>query len=88
MFLERRLRAALERLNAELPEVVRGEALDQAIEQLTRDRSKQIAVNANREFYQLLKDGVKVTVPDEHGGQVSETLRVIDWNTPGNNDTF
>ncbi len=88
VFLERRLRAALERLNAELPEVVRGEALDQAIEQLTRDRSKQIAVNANREFYQLLKEGVRVTVTDEHDGQVSETVRVIDWNMPGNNDYF
>ena len=60
VILERRLRAALERLNPELPEAIRREALDQAVEQLTQDRSKQIAVNANREFYRLLKEGVKV----------------------------
>ncbi|PXV63692.1 HsdR family type I site-specific deoxyribonuclease [Sinimarinibacterium flocculans] len=29
-----------------------------------------------------------MTVPDEQGGQTTETLRVIDWNTPGNNDYF
>jgi type I restriction enzyme R subunit len=53
-----------------------------------QDRSKQIAVNANREVYRLLKDGVKVKLPDEHGGHRIETLRVIDWATPGNNDFF
>nr|WP_281269327.1 type I restriction endonuclease subunit R [Sinimarinibacterium flocculans] len=42
----------------------------------------------NHEVYALIKDGVKVTVPDEQGGQTTETLRVIDWNTPGNNDYF
>jgi type I restriction enzyme R subunit len=35
------------------------DAYAQAVEQLARDRSKQIAVNANRDFYRLLKDGVK-----------------------------
>ena len=79
-----RLRAALERLNPGLPE----DAYAQAIEQLAQDRSKQVPVNANREVYALIKDGVKVTVPDEHGGQTTETLRVIDWTTPDNNDWF
>jgi type I restriction enzyme, R subunit len=88
VILERRLRPALERLNAELPVAIRAEALDQAVEQLSRDRSRQIAVNANREFYQLLKEGVQVDVTDEHGGQISETVRVIDWSTPTNNDFF
>lgn len=82
--LARRLRAALARLNPGLP----ADAYAQAIEQLARDRSKQLAVNANRDLYRLLKDGVKVTVPDEHGGQTTEALRVIDWTTPGNNDFF
>ncbi len=84
VILTRRLRVALERLNPGLPV----DAYTQAIEQLAQDRSKQIAVNANRDFYRLLKDGVKVTVPDEHGGQTTETLRVIDWTAPGNNDFF
>ena len=84
VILSRRLRAALERLNPGLPT----DAYAQAVEQLARDRSKQLAVNANREVYDLIKDGVKVMVPDEHGGLTTETLRVIDWNTPANNDYF
>lgn len=82
VFLTRRLQTALEKLNLGLPP----DAYAQAIEQLTRDRSKQLAVNANREVYDLIKDGVKVMLPDDQGGQTTETLRVIDWTTPENND--
>ena len=42
---------------------------------------------ANREVYLLLKEGIKVSVPDrERGGQKTERLRVIDWEQPANND--
>ena len=42
---------------------------------------------ANREVYLLLKEGIKVSVPDrERGGQKTERLRVIDWENPENND--
>ena len=84
VILTRRLRAALVALNPGLP----ADAYAQAVEQLAQDRSKQIAVNANRDFYRLLKDGVKVKVPDEHGGHSTETLRVIDWATPAHNEFF
>jgi type I restriction enzyme R subunit len=84
VILTRRLRAALVALNPGLP----ADAYAQAIEQLAQDRSKQIAVNANRDFYRLLKEGVKVKVFDEHGGYSTETLRVIDWATPANNEFF
>ena len=84
VILIRRLRAALVALNPDLP----ADAYAQAVEQLAQDRSKQIAVNANRDFYRLLKDGVKVKVPDEHGGHSTETLRVFDWATPANNEFF
>lgn len=82
VILTRRLLAALRRLNPGLPD----DAYAQAIEQLSQDRSKQVAVNANRELYRLIKDGVKVTIPDEHGGHSIEVLRVIDWTLPANND--
>ena len=84
VILTRRLRGALVALNPGLPP----DAYAQAIEQLAHDRSKQIAVNANRDFYRLLKDGVKVKVPNEHGGHSIETLRVIDWAAPGRNEFF
>jgi type I restriction enzyme, R subunit len=84
VILARRLRAALVALNPGLP----ADAYAQAVEQLTLDRSKQIAVNANREFYRLLKEGVKVQVLDQHGAHSTETLRVIDWANPANNEFF
>ncbi|MET0100097.1 MAG: type I restriction endonuclease subunit R [Sedimenticola sp.] len=79
-----RLRAVLGRLNSTLPDT----AFDQAIEELTRDRSKMIEVNANQEVYKLLKEGVKVQVQDEHGANSTETVHLIDWKNPKDNDFF
>lgn len=81
--LAERLRAALARFNPDLPQ----EAINTAIDALTRDRSAMTPEAANREVYQLLKEGVTVSVPDhEHGGQKTERLRVVDWEHPENND--
>lgn len=78
-----RLRAALCKLNPTLP----AEAISAAIDELARDRSSMLAEAANRETYQLLKEGITVSVPDyEHGGQKIERLRVVDWEQPQNND--
>ncbi len=78
-----RLRPALERLNPDLP----AEAFDQAIEELTRDRSRLAMVRANQEVYDLLKNGVRVRVSDpEEDGETVERVRVIDWDEPANND--
>lgn len=84
VILVQRLRAALEKLNPGFPT----DAYDQAIEQLTRDRSTMIPVNASREFYQLLKNGVEVIVKADDGSEMSEKLRVIDWENPTDNDFF
>ena len=78
-----RLRAALERLNPELPP----EALTSAVDELTRDRSAMSLATANREVYLLLKEGLRVSVPDaQHGGQKAARLRVVDWEDPERND--
>lgn len=77
-----RLRVALEKLNTGIPV----DALDKAIEELTRDRATLLPVNANLEVYRLLKDGVKVEVADDDGGNAIETVRVIDWSQPEKND--
>src|SRR5690606_24667603 len=82
--LTRRLRAALARLNPGLPD----DAITGAIEELTRDRSALSPVHANQDVYRLLKDGVKVTCRDGRGEEQVETVRVIDWNEPRNNDFF
>ena len=78
-----RLRAALRALNSAVPE----EALQSAIDELTRDRSAMSLEAANREVYGLLKDGVPVSVPDEEsGGQKPERVRVVHWEEPARND--
>lgn len=82
--LEGRLRAALSKLNPDLPH----EAIDLVVEELARDRSKLLPVNANQEVYRLLKDGVPVSVTDEHGHNTLKVARVIDWGNVEENDFF
>jgi len=79
-----KLRRALEKLNPELD----NEAFNLAIEELGRDRSAMSLVQANREVYKLLKDGVKVAFENDEGEETDETVRIIDWNDPENNDFF
>jgi len=79
-----KLRSALERLNPELD----SEAINLATEELARDRSAMSLVQANREVYKLLKDGVKVAFENDEGEETDETVRIIDWNDPENNDFF
>ena len=91
--LVERLRAALCKFNPALPP----EAISNAVDELTRDRSAMSLEAANREVYRLLKDGITVSIPDREpltpgpspkgrGGQTTERLRVIDWEHPENND--
>src|SRR6266705_1908602 len=78
-----RLRAALKKLNPTLPD----EAITSAVDELTRDRGAMTLAGANREVCGLLRDGVKVTVPDrERGGFKDERVRVVDWENPAAND--
>jgi len=76
-----KLRPALHVLNPDLPK----EAVDLAIDDITRNRSAMNPVQANREVYDLLRDGVKVSY-QEDGEDVFETVKIIDWNDPSNND--
>jgi len=82
--LEGRLRAALRKLNPDLPD----EAINLVVEELARDRSKLLPVNANQQVYRLLKDGVPVPVTDEHGHNTLKVAKVIDWGNVEENDFF
>lgn len=78
-----RLRAALARLNPSLPP----EAITAAVDELSRDRSAMTPAAANRELWALMRDGVKVSVPDlVKGGLKIERVRVVDWKNPAAND--
>lgn len=83
--LTSRLQAALKRLNPDATQ----EAIAKAIEELIRSRSLMSDVEANREIYSLVKDGVRVTRSDPSGeGEATEVLQVIDWENIENNDFF
>jgi type I restriction enzyme R subunit len=80
-----RLRGALEKLNPGISP----NAIENAVEELTKDRSAMSPARANQAVYRLLKDGVRVTY--KHGDDEEETVEVvkpIDWNEPDNNDFF
>lgn len=77
-----RLRVALKKFNPTAPQ----EAIQQAIDEVLRDRGLMTPANANRDVYRLLKDGIKVSYINTHNESVVETLQVIDWETPTTND--
>ncbi|MFZ5904112.1 MAG: type I restriction endonuclease subunit R [Chloroflexota bacterium] len=77
-----RLRRALKKLNPDLPAV----AIELAVTEITRDRSTLPLTAANQDVYKLIKDGVKVKFKDEQGKNREETVRVMDWEVPAEND--
>lgn len=79
--LQKFLLPALQKLNRDLP----AEAIAQAVEMLTRDRSNLSLVKANQEVYKLLRDGANVNVPRENGEAVTERVRFFDFDKPANN---
>lgn len=82
--LVNRLRPKLEELNSDKPQ----EAIDQAITELTRNRSKLSRFSANQEIYKLLKDGVRVEYHGSDGQRTHGRVQLIDWRNPNNNDYF
>lgn len=80
-----RLSDALQSLN---PNASR-DSINAAIEELTHSRAVMSPIEANREIYFLLKDGVKVKTTDPITQEESDiTLQVIDWRNPENNDYY
>ncbi len=71
--LGHRLKDALRELNPGVPDT----AVSDAIEQLLRDRSVMDPVRANRDVYELLRDGAKVDIAGSDG-----TPRATTSNTP------
>ena len=61
------------------------EAIDLAVEEIIRDRVSLSMVNANKEIYKLLKDGVKITYKNNEGDDIDDVICVIDWSEPSNN---
>ena len=81
VILERRLHDALARLNRELPP----EALEDAFRKLTRADAPSL-LERNRGTHGMLVDGVTVEHRRADGSIAGAQARVIDFDTPENND--
>ncbi|HXH06641.1 MAG TPA: HsdR family type I site-specific deoxyribonuclease, partial [Vicinamibacterales bacterium] len=79
--LARRLRAALARLNPQLP----AEALEDAFRKLTRPEGADL-VQRNRFVHRLLVDGVTVEYRTAEGAIRGAQARAIDFDEPARND--
>src|SRR5215216_5457924 len=73
-----RVRQAAVSLNRHIPD----SAIDDALERLVDRRQAMSQVAANREVYQLLRDGVPVEFDDAKGVKQKERVRLIDFNEP------
>ena len=81
VMLERRLRAALARLNPDLP----AGALDDAFRKLTRPAGSTLEAR-NRAFHRMLVEGVTVEYRAADGRVRGAQVQVIDFDEPANND--
>lgn len=82
VILKRHLRAVLEKLNPDLPEV----AYQQAIDEITSLSANQTLAQTNHSKHKLLTDGVKVTFQSGNNERITKTLHVFDFITPLNNE--
>ncbi len=81
--LPHRLHSAIEKLNPG----VSPNAIDIAVQELTKDRRVMSPARANQAVYKLLKDGIKVSCKKGGGEEEAiETIKLVDWTEPGNND--
>ena len=82
--LTRDLRAALERLNPELP----ASAIQDAVRKLTVYDVSRSMVQHNRDFYRLLRGGVPVQYQDAQGRWKSARARAIDFDNASGANRF
>lgn len=84
VLLFRKLREAIKKLN---PDIC-AEVEELVIQELAKDRSRLSSVKANQEVYSLIKNGVKVKVRNEKGEIEDQTVKIIDFENPKENDFF
>ena len=81
-FLTHRLRDAIAFLNPDVPAPIREEAL----EEITRDRSLMLPVRANQEIHELIRDGYRAQWTDNRGDSQYAVVRFIDLHDSTKND--
>ena len=81
VILRERLREVALRLNDGVPEA----AIDEALERLCDARRAMSTVTANREVYDLIRDGIPVEFDDTQGRREQGRVKVIDFGDVGRN---
>jgi type I restriction enzyme R subunit len=80
--LKEDLRTALIRLNDTLPK----ECIEFAIDELSKSRASLLPVLANKEVYNLIKNGVPVSYQNKEGREENGYVKVLDFEEEKNND--
>jgi type I restriction enzyme R subunit len=75
------LKIALVKLNPDAST----EALNLAIDEVIRDRSMMSSVMANKQVWDLIRDGVRVEVKQDDGTFATEVVTLVDFAHPENN---
>lgn len=76
-----RLREAVDRINADIP----NEAREEALRKVLRLESPSLVGN-NRAFHRMLRDGVEVEYRTDDGAIRGDRVRLVDFDRPANND--
>src|SRR5207253_3240224 len=79
--LRDRLRAAISRLNPQLPAGAHADAISRVL----RRESPSVIVD-NRAFHKMLTDGVQVEYKTRDGRIAGDQARLVDFDQPDNND--
>lgn len=77
-----RLKNKLKELNQHIPE----SCIDYSISELTKSRASMSPVLANKEIYELIKNGVQVSYKNEHHREENDYVKIIDFSPNNKND--
>lgn len=80
--LNDRVRRSLIKLNKDVP----GEAIEQAIHELVKGRSIMSPMLANKEVYELIKEGYTAKIINKKGREEPKKIRFIDFQLPSENE--
>lgn len=80
--LKDRLRAKLTELNKHLPT----ESIDYAVYELCKSRAALTPIMANKEVYELIRNGIPVSFKNEKGREENDYVKVINFDQPQLND--
>ncbi|MEI6436156.1 MAG: type I restriction endonuclease subunit R [Bacteroidota bacterium] len=80
--LKDRLKRSLQKLNEHIPE----SCIDYAISELTKSRASMSPILANKEVYELIRNGVQVTYKNNLGREEDDYVRILDFSPANEND--